>query len=378
MLIGDESYLPYDRPPLSKAVLLGQKKGGDTAFFPSSWFQENAIELSLSSKAVRIDRDSRHVELSDGSTIGYSRLLLATGSSIRPLGVPGADLAHVFSLREPHHAEAIAARLISGQTIVVIGAGIIGLEVAAAAVERGCVVHVLEAAPTAMSRALPEIVSRALTSEHIKHGVSIQFGVRVEALVGNRAVASVIIEGGGAIPCDAVVFGIGALPRTQLAAQAGLLVENGIVTDNCLKTMDDRIFACGDVCRYRSSIFAAGVRLENWRNAEDQAVTAARNMIGMRQEFDEVPWFWSNQYGFSLQVYGLPHLAEKHFAMKIGGSSIFLSVDENNVLRGASAFGSLIEIAAPLRKLKALIAAKHLTGCESEDGDAIMRKLLAS
>ena len=304
-LIGDEPHVPYDRPPLSKAVLLGTKTGDQCAFFPAGWYFDKGIDLLLEKPVARIDRDDSRILFGNGEDLRYHCLLLATGSSLNPLSVPGADLDGVWPLRIPRHADAIAGALRRGARLAVIGAGVIGLEVAAVAAERGCVVHVLEVAPIAMGRSLPAAVSTALVGVHRRHGVEVRFGVRVARVEGDDKVSCVCLESGEALDCDAVVYGVGVKPRTELAEAAGLGVDGGIVTDCLLQTEDANIFACGDVCRYESRLFGRHLRLENWRNAEDQADTAARNMLGQQRPFDAVPWFWSNQYDLTLQVAGI-------------------------------------------------------------------------
>lgn len=370
-LVGDEVYVPYDRPPLSKAVLLGKKTSDQCAFFPADWYCDNGVDLRLGEPVVSIDRDHQRVLFRDGRYLSYDRLLLATGSALNPLLLPGADLDAVWPLRMPHHADSVARSLRSGQRLVVIGAGVIGLEVAAAAVELGCTVHVLEVAPLAMGRSLPEAVSTALIAEHRRRGVDIRFGVRVAALEGDKTVSRVRLESGETLACDVVVYGVGVRPRTELAEAADLQVDDGVRTNSLLQTDDSRIFACGDVCRYQSQLFGRELRLENWRNAEDQADTAARNMLGQKKIFDEVPWFWSSQYDFTLQVAGLPSLAEITVARTLGSSRLFLSVDANGLLRGASGLGLVREVATPIRKLKAAIAAGRFIDRASIENPAI-------
>lgn len=355
-LVGDEPHAPYDRPPLSKAVLLGKKTSEQCAFFPATWFGENDVGLLLDKSVASINRRNKRVVLADGQDLPYAKLLLATGSAINRLMTPGAELDGVWPLRTPQHADAIARSFRSGQKVVVIGAGVIGLEVAAAAVELGCVVHVLEMAPHAMGRSLPLAVSEVVVSEHRRRGVDLRFGVRVAALEGRGSVSCVRLESGEVIACDVVVYGVGVRPRTELAEAAGLAVDNGILVNRFLQTQDPDIFACGDVCRYESRIFGGSLRLENWRNAEDQADTVAQNILGQENVFDEVPWFWSNQYDFALQVAGLPTHGEIVIPATSGAARLFLSVTADGVLRGASAIGPVRDVASPIRKLKAAIA----------------------
>ncbi|UWU19135.1 NAD(P)/FAD-dependent oxidoreductase [Rhizobium sullae] len=356
-LVGDEPHVPYDRPPLSKAVLLGKKTSDQCAFFPASWFEANQIELLLGETVQSIDRSTKRVLLSDSRRLPYEKLLLATGSAINQLAVPGAELDGVWPLRTPQHADAIARSFHAGQKLVVIGAGVIGLEVAAAAVELGCDVHVLEVAPHAMARSLPLDVSSALVSEHRGRGVDIRFGVRVAALEGDGRVAAVRLDTGEVIECEVVVYGVGVRPRTELAETGGLAVDNGIMTNELLQTEDPDIFACGDVCKYKSGIFDRFLRLENWRNAEDQADTAARNMLGQGKAFDEVPWFWSNQYDLALQVAGVPAYGSLTVSGTVGAARLFLSLTEHGLLRGACALGPVRDVAMSIRKLKTMIAA---------------------
>ncbi|WFU12908.1 FAD-dependent oxidoreductase (plasmid) [Rhizobium sp. CB3090] len=377
-LVGDEPHAPYDRPPLSKAVLLGKKSSDQCAFFPNSWFDDNNIGLRLGTSVARIDRQNKRVVLADGEDVPYGKLLLATGSAFNRLTLPGAELDGVWPLRTPQHADAIARSLKTGLRVVVIGAGVIGLEVAAAAVELGCDVHVLEIAPYAMGRSLPLAVSEALVAEHRSRGVDVRFGVRLASLEGKEAVSAVHFEGGETIACDVVVYGVGVRPRTELAEAAGLAVDNGIVVNPLLQTEDPDIFACGDVCRYKSRIFGSALRLENWRNAEDQADTVARNMLGQEKAFDEVPWFWSNQYDFALQVAGLPTLGEITIPATSGAARLFLSVTADGALRGASAIGPVRDVASPIRKLKAAIARDETldirtTGSSSANVDALLQ-----
>jgi len=360
-LIGEEQCLPYDRPPLSKAVLLGKKTGEQCAFYAESWYAEKGINLLLAQSVDRIDRHSGRVVLQGGRDLAYHRLLLATGSSINPLTVPGADLNGVLPLRTPQHAHAIADSLQSRCRLVVIGAGVIGLEVAAAALECGCTVTVLERAPQAMGRSVPAIVSEAVVAEHRRRGVDVQFGVEVAALEGTTKVQAVRLATGEDLPCDIVVYGLGVRPNVSLAATAGLSTDNGIRTNQYLQAEDDRIFACGDVCSYDSQLYGRPTRLENWRNAEDQADTAARNMLGQQVIFDAVPWFWSNQYDFALQVAGLPSLGDQTEMKAIGRSRLFLSTDARGVLRGVSAFGSIREIASPIKDFKRVLATAQRT-----------------
>ena len=211
-----------------------------------------------------------------------------------------------------------------------------------------------------MGRSLPAAVSTALVDVHRRHGVEVRFGVRVARVEGDDKVSCVRLESGEALDCDAVVYGVGVKPRTELAEAAGLGIDGGIITDGLLQTEDANIFACGDVCRYESRLFGRHLRLENWRNADDQADAAARNMLGQQKPFDAVPWFWSNQYDLTLQVAGIPALGDLTGVREVGGSRLYLSIGSDGRLWGASGLGAVRDIAAPIRQLKEAIAERRI------------------
>ena len=201
-----------------------------------------------------------------------------------------------------------------------------------------------------------------------RSGVDVRFGVEIAALEGKDKVQAVRLSTGEALVCDIVVYGLGVRPNVDLAATAGLAIDNGIRTNQFLRTDDERIFSCGDVCCYDSRRYGRAVRIENWRNAEDQADTAARNMLGQQLGFDAVPWFWSNQYDFALQVAGLPSLGSETKVETIGRSRIFLSSDAEGVLRGVSAIGSVRDIAGPIKEFKDVLARTSSYGSSASEG----------
>ncbi|GLQ12116.1 ferredoxin reductase [Devosia yakushimensis] len=354
-LFGEESVLPYDRPPLSKAVLLGKKRADDCTFFAREWYDDQKVTVRLGETVSAIDRQSRRVLTDKGLYVSFDRLVLAMGSAPNELKVRGAELEGVLPLREPHHAEKIASKLHPGKPIVIIGAGVIGLEVAAAAIERGCDVTVIETASRAMARSLPEVVSGMLVDSHRKRGVTFRFDTGVVAIEGNGGVEGVTTSDGQSIPAGIVVYGVGATPRTALAADAGLSVENGIIVDAMLRTDDPFIYACGDVCRYTSQLFGTSVRLENWRNAEEQASVVANNLTGQNAVYDPIPWFWTNQYDLALQVAGIPAMGANHVVQKVGETHLTLSAAAEGRLVGVSALGSIRDVAALIRTYRAHI-----------------------
>ncbi|MDR6412260.1 UNVERIFIED_ORG: 3-phenylpropionate/trans-cinnamate dioxygenase ferredoxin reductase subunit [Burkholderia sp. 1595] len=358
-MVGKEGCAPYDRPPLSKAVLLGKKAHDQCSFFPLDWYSKNGIDLVLGRIVTRIDAANKAVLLDNGEVHRYRKLLIATGAELNVLPVAGADLAGVEALRTPDQAARIAACLQEGKRIVVIGAGFIGLEVAAAAIEKKCHVEVVEAAPVALGRSLPATVSDALISFHRAKGVGFRFGTGVSAIEGTSHAECVVLSDGSRIPCDSMVYGIGVRPSTNLARDAGLAVENGIVVNKYLQTSEDDIFACGDVTNYFCGLFNQPMRMESWKNAEEQAEVVARNIIGQSVSYEHVPWFWSNQYDLTLQVAGLPALGTRHTERSVGSSKLYLSQTDDGKVVGVCGLGSVREIAMPMRQAKNLVQTRH-------------------
>jgi 3-phenylpropionate/trans-cinnamate dioxygenase ferredoxin reductase component len=367
-LVGNEAHPPYDRPPLSKAVLLGKKPTEACIFKPVKWYEENGIDLVLARTVERIDRREKWVLLDDGHKLPYDRLLLATGARPRELEVPGGHLDGVSQLRTTLDAIRILPWLRRGRQLVVIGAGFIGLEVAAAASELGCAVTVLEAASSALTRSLPGRIARLLIETHKKHGVDVRFGAKVESVEGNGKVSAIALTNGEVLPCDAVIYGIGVVPNTALAEEAGLAVRNGIFVGPDLRTSDDDIFACGDASAFWSPLYGREIRLESWKNAEDQAEIAARGLMGEAVFYNRVPWFWSNQYDVSLQVAGMPTFGTRLVERPVAGGTLFFSLSDDGVLVGVSAMGPVKDIAAPMRVLKEWVGSE-LRFCAQKLGD---------
>lgn len=308
VLIGAEPYQPYQRPPLSKAMLRtnGTPVTSVAGLFlkPRDYYGKAEIELYTRATAVSIDRTNRSVMLADGRRFEYERLLLTLGSTPRRLDVPGANLSGFFYLRTLDECLALSSQLRAGARLVVIGGGFIGLEVAAAARERGAAVTVLEAGDRLMSRGTDAAVAAFFLDLHRRHGVDVRTGVRVEAILGRSCVEAVGLQGGETIDADLVVVGIGILPNVALAAAAHLKIDDGILTDPDCRTSDPDIFAAGDVARQFHPLINEYLRLEAWQNAQNQATVAALNMAGASDHFCEVPWMWSEQYGVDLQIAG--------------------------------------------------------------------------
>jgi 3-phenylpropionate/trans-cinnamate dioxygenase ferredoxin reductase subunit len=305
VLISDEPYVPYQRPPLSKQFLSAEWDVERLSFRHQSYYDEHHIELRLDSRVARIDAVARVVTLSNCEEIHYSSLLLCLGSCSRRLTCPGAKLAGIHYLRNIADARGIKDRLRLGARVVVIGGGYIGLETAATARKAGCTVTVLEIADRVMNRVVASDVSAYFEREHRQRGVDLVCNTGVLRVEGGDHAERVIGTAGGIYEADIIIVGIGATANMQLAMDAGLECENGIVVDEYCRTSDPAIYAAGD-CTYHPSIrFETRVRLESVDNAFEQAKTAALNILGKPTVHDRVPWFWSDQFDNKLQIVGL-------------------------------------------------------------------------
>ena len=298
VLLGREDELPYERPPLSKAYLAGQADFADAVVHPGVWFEEHRIDLRRGVDVVAIHRTESQVELADGSRIGYGALLLATGSEPRRLPIPGAEAA--LTLRTRTDSDAIRDTFGEGKRLVLIGAGWIGLEVAAAARARGTTVTVLEAAPQPLLAVLGPEMAAVFADLHREHGVDLRVGVSIAEVTAN----CVRLQDGTEFPADAVVMGVGAAPRTELAAAAGLEVDNGVLVDASLRTSDPAIFAIGDIANHDHPSLGRRVRVEHWATALKQPATAAAAILGTDAVYDELPYFFSDQYDLGMEYLG--------------------------------------------------------------------------
>jgi 3-phenylpropionate/trans-cinnamate dioxygenase ferredoxin reductase subunit len=323
-LIGTEPHAPYERPPLSKGMLTGEKAPGDFALYDEDAYRRQDIAHLAGTTVSEIRPATRDVVLADGTVIPYERLLLATGAEPRRLAIPGADLPGVSTMRDIGDSEALRARLGKGKRLVVIGGGFIGLEVASNAVALGAEVVVVEAGPRLMTRAVPALIEERMRARHREAGVDIRLGRQVVAILGADRVTGVRLDDGSEIPCDAMLVAIGVVPRTELAAAAGLAVDNGIVVDATLRTEDPNIFAAGDACSFAHDLFGGHVRLESWKNAEDQGPIAARNMLGGAETASMAPWMWSDQYELTIQIAGLPDRGSRIVARQLDQDSVIL------------------------------------------------------
>jgi 3-phenylpropionate/trans-cinnamate dioxygenase ferredoxin reductase component len=307
-LIGDEPGLPYQRPPLSKAYLLGKSDRAGLDLRAEVFFRQFAIEIAAQQRAVRIDRDRKLLHLANSEVLSYDHLVLATGSRNRTLALPGADLGGVMQLRSAQDSDALRLRLPDLKKLVIVGAGFIGLEVAAVATALGVKVTVLEATSRPMSRALSGPMSDFFKTAHENSGVSFGFNETVTAINGNNGRAtSVATAKGDVFPADLVLVSVGVVANDELAEAAGLKVDNGIVVDETLLTADPAISAIGDCAAYPQP-FAGGARsrLESVQNAIDHGRCVADRLTGKAHPYRAVPWFWSDQGPLKLQIAGIP------------------------------------------------------------------------
>ena len=310
LLLGEEAHLPYHRPPLSKAYLAGSVEKSSLSIRPQMAYDKANVEFIGSVRVSRIDRANQRLELADGSQLAYDKLAIATGGRPRPLSVPNATVAercaNFHYLRTLDDVEQIRAQLAPGKRLAIVGGGYIGLEVAASAIAQGLQVTVLEALPRVLQRVTAAELSAYYERKHREAGVDIRTGVQVADLeVTGDTVTAVLCADGSRLAADLVVVGIGLLANTELAAEAGLQVDNGILVDEHAQTSDPHIYAAGDCTNHPNALLGRRLRLESVPNALEQSRVAAANMAGKTKTYASVPWFWSDQYELKLKMVGL-------------------------------------------------------------------------
>ncbi len=325
VLIGDEQHIPYERPPLSKAVLAGEAAAESTYLIKREAFDLLALDWRPGVRVTAIDRAAKQLLLSSGERIAYDKLILCNGGRARALQIPGADLPGVMTLRNLDDAHKLAQALITGNRLVVIGGGWIGLEVAATARKKGMAVAVVEAMKRLCERTVPPEISAYLSGLHAAHGTVVMLGAGVEKLSRNAdGTLVVMLSDGRALDCDTVVVGIGLIPNDELAREAGLACDGGIVVDAQCRTSDADIFAAGDVASWHCAWAGRRMRLESWQNAQEQGIAAARSALGLEVDHQPLPWFWSDQYDSNLQIYGMPTPAHRVVERRAPGSDSFI------------------------------------------------------
>jgi 3-phenylpropionate/trans-cinnamate dioxygenase ferredoxin reductase subunit len=307
VLVGEEPHLPYQRPPLSKKFLAGELSAERLNFKPASFYEDPQIDVRLGTRIDSIDRTARRLQIADSEDLAYDKLVLATGSRVRKLSVsiPGDDLPGIHYLRSIADVDAIRGDIANSKRLVVVGAGYIGLEVAAVCRQLGLDVTVIEKEDRVMSRVVSPHVSDFYQLEHTNQGVKLLLSTGLAAFEGKRRVKAVVTDNEQTIAADFVVIGIGIQPNTELAEAAGLEVDDGVVVDDRCQTTDPDIYAIGDCTSHPNSIFGQRLRLESVHNAVEQAKTAASNICGVETHYSQVPWFWSDQYDLKLQIAGL-------------------------------------------------------------------------
>lgn len=304
ILVGDEPEPPYERPPLSKEYLRGEMTFEKTLVRPRAFYDENRIEALFGVRATGIDSAARVVELEGGRRLRFGKVLIATGGRNRRPPIPGLDLEGVHDLRTLADANAIRAEIAAGRRAVVVGMGFIGSEVAASLRQCGVDVVAIEPSATPLFRVLGGEVGQVLGAVHRDRGVETVFEDSVAAFEGTTRVERIVTKRGRRIDCDFAVVGVGIDPVTDLGATAGVRLENGIVVDEYCRTNRDGVYAAGDVANHFHPIFGRHIRVEHWQHALKQGAAAARSMLGRREPYDEIHWFWSDQYDANLQYAG--------------------------------------------------------------------------
>lgn len=306
MVFAEEEHLPYERPPLSKEYLAGKKSLTDFTVQNSDWYRDNNVDLRLSTRVSELDAAGHTVSLADGTAVGYDKLLLATGSASRRPPIPGSDAGGVHYLRTYEDATALNSVLTEGASLAVVGAGWIGLEVAAGARQRGVDVTVVEAASQPLLAALGETVGEVFATLHREHGVDLRLETQVEEITrADGAATGLRTRDGATIAADAVLVAVGAKPNTELAERAGLSMgDGGVLVDASLRSSDPDIYAVGDIAAAQHPLFGARIRTEHWANALKQPAVAVAGMLGTPGEYAELPYFFTDQYDLGMEYAG--------------------------------------------------------------------------
>jgi 3-phenylpropionate/trans-cinnamate dioxygenase ferredoxin reductase subunit len=305
VLIGDETQPPYQRPPLSKAFLKGELEEDRLYLKADNFYDDFNVTTQFGIAAKSINRAEKSILLSNGDTVEYDKLLISTGTVARQIPLEGADLKGVFTLRTIDDVRHLSAAITPDMKVGIIGAGYIGLEVAASLRGRGNEVTIIEAAPRVLARVMPEEMSAYFQSLHESHGVKFYIGAGTKAIQGDGKVEKIILDDGTKVPCDIVLLSVGATPVVGIAEAAGLEIDNGIAVNEMAQTSDPDIYAAGDCASFFSTRYDRNIRLESVQNAIDQGKIAAQAMLGQEASYNPLPWFWSDQYDVKLQIAGL-------------------------------------------------------------------------
>lgn len=346
LLLGEEAWRPYERPPLSKAVLTQDPEPPVLYFHPEQRYAELGVELLLGTAVVGVEPEAHRVVLADGQSLTYDKLLLTVGGAARRLPIHGGDLA--LYLRTLEDARTIRARLAGAPRVLCIGAGVIGLEIASSARALGCEVTVLEALPRAMGRAVSPEGAAFIEALHRDAGVTLHFGVIVDRLAQADGGVAVTCRDGRRFEADVVVAGVGMQRNLALAEAAGLALEGAIVVDAFGRTSAPDVYAAGDVTAFPHPLFGKRLRLESWRHAQNHGIAVGKAMCGDTAPYDDVPWFWTDQHGVNLQVAGLPADAARTVVRQGGAAGSFVAVHlaEDGSVVGVTAANNPREIRA--------------------------------
>jgi 3-phenylpropionate/trans-cinnamate dioxygenase ferredoxin reductase subunit len=358
VLFGEEYQLPYERPPLSKEFLAGKKSLPEFTVADSAWYRDHDVDLRLGTKVSAIDPAAHTVVLPDDSSSGYDKLLLGTGSSSRRPRIPGSDATGVYFLRTYDDAVALKSALTEGSSLAIVGAGWIGLEVAASARERGVTVTVVESAPLPLLASLGPEAAEVFAALHRDHGVDLRLSATVQAITtAHGAATGLKLADGSAVSADAVLVAVGAAPNIALAERAGLAMgDGGVLVDSSLRTSDPDIFAVGDIAAAQHPLFGVRIRTEHWANALKQPGVAAAAMLGRPVEYAELPYFFTDQYDLGMEYVGhAPDYERVVFRGDVDGRQFvaFWLDGENRVLAGMN-----VNIWEGLDDIKGLIRAK--------------------
>lgn len=357
-LIGNETHLPYERPPLSKSTLADA--AGHKPVAPAEAYRNAGIDIRLGAMVETISPGDSALTLSDGERIPFEKLLLATGARPRRLPENGPTFGRIKYLRTFDDAVDIRACIGPGRRLAIVGAGFIGLELAATARALGSDVVVVEAQARVLQRGVPEAIAAVIAARHLEEGVALRCGVGIATLTESDQGIEIVLADGSAFKVDTVVVGIGAAPNVALAEAAGLQVDNGIAVDETLRTSAPNVFAAGDCCSFPLPIYGGRrVRLEAWRNARDQGSLAAKNMLGGSETIAAVPYFWSDQYDLTLQVVGLSEGAVTTVRRDLDGEAFLLfHLNKEGVLLSASGIGRGLTVARDIKLAERIVASR--------------------
>ena len=371
-LVSEETLLPYDRPPLSKAMLTDEQEPQPVYLLDESMIASLGARFIRGARAVGIDRKGKALMLADGGRIAYHKLLIATGAKPRRLSIEGGELA--YTLRDFADGDHLRSRLRASASAAIIGGGFIGLEVAASARKLGCRVTLIEAQPRILMRGVPEEIASVVHARHVEEGVAMEVGTALQAVETD----GVLLADGRKVRAEIVIAGIGAAPEIALAQQAGLAIDNGIACDAALCTSDPDIYASGDCCSFPHGLFGnKRMRLEAWRNATDQANVATGNMLGGSKAYLAVPWFWSDQYDLSLQIAGSPADGVTTVRRQLGNEAfVMFHLDAAGRLVAASGIGKGNAIAREVKLAEMLIAKRALPAATALADPAVQLKAL--